>query len=85
MLISDGATAAILAEYLWLVPISYGALGLCMIMVSVCNAMGKPRLALVISALRLLGCYLPLIWLGSELYGLRGLFSGPHSETCWPA
>ncbi|OXY83141.1 MATE family efflux transporter [Oceanimonas doudoroffii] len=76
VLISDGATAAILAEYLWLVPISYGALGLCMIMVSVCNAMGKPRLALVISALRLLGCYLPLIWLGSELYGLRGLFFG---------
>ncbi|WP_232818213.1 MATE family efflux transporter [Zobellella maritima] len=76
VLTSDGITASVLAEYLWWVPISYGALGICMIMVSVCSALGMPRLALAISALRLLGCYLPLIWIGSELYGLRGLLFG---------
>lgn len=76
LLTSDDITAGILGEYLWIVPISYGALGVCMIMVCVCNAMGMPRLALAISALRLLGCYLPLLWAGSELSGLSGLFVG---------
>ncbi|WP_245748799.1 MATE family efflux transporter [Oceanisphaera psychrotolerans] len=79
LLTSDEMTAAILGEYLWIVPVSYGALGVCMIMVSVCSAMGMPRLALAISALRLLGCYLPLLWAGSELYGLNGLFFGAMS------
>ncbi len=79
LLTSDEMTAAILGAYLWIVPVSYGALGVCMIMVSVCSAMGMPRLALAISALRLLGCYLPLLWIGSELYGLNGLFVGAMS------
>ncbi|MDP5291223.1 MATE family efflux transporter [Oceanimonas sp. CHS3-5] len=76
VLISDPTTAALLADYLWRVPPSYGALGVCMILVSACNAMGMPRLALVMSALRLLGCYLPLLWLGSTLDGLNGLLLG---------
>jgi len=76
LLTSDSAVANTLNEYLWIVPLSYGALGVCMIMVSVCSAMGMPNLALVISALRLLGCYLPLLWIGSELAELNGLFIG---------
>lgn len=66
----------ILMNYLWLVPISYGALGVCMISISACNAMRLPKSALMISLLRLFGCYLPLIWIGSEFYGLIGLFIG---------
>ena len=66
----------LLMQYLWIVPISYGALGVCMICVSACNAMGLPNSALIISILRLFGCYLPLIWLGSEMYGLLGIFIG---------
>lgn len=76
LLTSDGAVSAILADYLWRVPISYGALGVCMILVSVCNAMGMSLRALVISALRLLCFYLPCLWAGSELGGLNGLFTG---------
>lgn len=76
VLTSDGTTAAILSGYLWRVPLSYGAMGVCMILVSACNAMGMPRLALVMSALRLLVCYLPLLWLGSMLDGLNGLLLG---------
>ncbi len=76
LLTGDTRTAAIVSEFLWLVPVSYGALGICMIVVSVCSAVGVPRLALVISVLRLFGCYLPLLWVGSELAGLTGLFMG---------
>lgn len=76
ILTSDATIAGLLDQYLWLVPISYAALGVCMLMVSACSAMGMPNLALGISALRLLVCYLPMLWLGSELAGLEGLFAG---------
>lgn len=76
LLSSDPAVSLLLKRYLWLVPISYGALGLSMILVSVCSAIGMPNLALLMSALRLLLCYLPLLWTGAELGGITGLFIG---------
>lgn len=76
ILTSDNETAAILQQYLWCVPLSYSGLGVSMIIVSACSAIGMPMLAVIISALRLFGCYLPLLWLGSELAGLTGLFIG---------
>lgn len=76
LLTTDATVAAILQDYLWRVPLSYGALGACMILVSVANAMGKSMRALSISALRLLCFYLPCLWLGSSLGGINGLFTG---------
>jgi len=76
LLTSDTSVSIILNNYLWIVPLSFGTLGICMIMVSVCSAIGMPNLALVISALRLFACYLPLLWLGSEFAELNGLFIG---------
>ena len=76
LLTTETTVATQLQQYLYLVPISYGALGVCMISVSACNAMGLPTAALGISILRLFVCYLPLIWLGSEMFGLTGLFIG---------
>lgn len=73
---TDAQVRDILASYLWRVPLSYGGLGVCMLMVSVCNALGLPLRALLISTLRLFLCYLPLLWLGSQLYGIEGLLSG---------
>lgn len=76
LLTTDLSVSTILCDYLWIVPLSYGALGICMIAVSVCNAMGMSFQALTISALRLLCFYLPFLWLGSTLAGLHGLFIG---------
>ncbi|WP_413701854.1 MATE family efflux transporter [Psychromonas sp. KJ10-10] len=76
LLTNQAEISAILQNYLWIVPLSYGALGVCMICVSACNAMSSPKSALLISMLRLFACYLPLIWIGSELYGLLGVFIG---------
>jgi Na+-driven multidrug efflux pump len=59
-----------------LVPISLGSLGICMLMVSVSNALGKSYTALTISALRLFAFFLPCLWIGSELAGLKGIFIG---------
>jgi len=76
LLTSDQEIIKLLDLYLWIVPISYSALGVCMIMVSVCSAIGVPKLALAISIIRLFGCYIPLLWLGSITFGLTGLFTG---------
>ncbi len=76
LMTTDLSVAEVLQHYLLKVPLSYGTLGLCMIMVSVCNAMGLPMRALLISCLRLFLCYIPLLWIGSQLDGLDGLMSG---------
>ena len=76
LLTTNESISANLQYYLMFVPISYGALGVCMISVSACNAMGMPKPALITSMLRLFGCYLPMIWVGSEFYGLEGVFIG---------
>jgi len=65
-----------LMSYMLWVPISYAALGVCMLMVSVSNALGMPMRAVLISTLRLFACYLPALWLGATLAGMSGLYTG---------
>lgn len=65
-----------LTMHLQIVPISLGALGVCMLMVSCANALGKSYIALMISGLRLFAFFLPCIWLGAYIGGLHGLFIG---------
>ncbi|ETX09642.1 Fis family transcriptional regulator [Marinomonas ushuaiensis DSM 15871] len=76
LMTSEKAVSEILNWHLVLVPISLGSLGICMLMVSVANALGKSYTALSISALRLFVFFLPCLWIGSELAGLKGLFVG---------
>lgn len=72
----DGDVQDILLSYLLRVPLSYSGLGVCMLMVSINNALGLPMRALLISTLRLFACYLPMLWLGAQLSGLTGLMTG---------
>ena len=65
-----------LLSYLLRVPLSYSGLGVCILMVSVNNALGMPMRALLISTLRLFACYLPLLWIGGQVSGLTGLMTG---------
>lgn len=72
----DAQVQDILTSYLVRVPLSYSGLGVCMLMVSVCNALGLGLRALLVSTLRLFLCFLPLLWLGAQLNGITGLMSG---------
>ncbi|MGP9832250.1 MATE family efflux transporter [Marinobacter sp. NSM] len=72
----DADVQVILLSYLLRVPLSYSGLGVCMLMVSINNALGLPMRALLISTLRLFACYLPLLWLGAQVSGLTGLMTG---------
>lgn len=73
---SDAQVQEVLGNYLVRVPLSYSGLGVCMLMVSVCNALGLSLRALLVSTLRLFVCFLPLLWIGTRLGGLTGLMSG---------
>ncbi|TOG00315.1 MATE family efflux transporter [Vibrio parahaemolyticus] len=76
LMTSDTQVEQVLYMHLMIVPISLGSLGVCMLMVSICNALGKSYTALTISALRLFVFFLPCLWLGAQLGGIRGLLFG---------
>lgn len=76
LLSSDPAVIRYMQMWFIVVPLSFGALGTCMIMVSTTNALGMPIKAVKISALRLFICYLPALWLGSLIAEMKGLFIG---------
>ncbi|WP_039948926.1 MATE family efflux transporter [Vibrio ichthyoenteri] len=73
---SDQQVKQILTWHLMIVPFSLGPLGICMLMVSINNALGKSYTALTISALRLFLFFLPCLWIGSLLGGIEGIFWG---------
>lgn len=76
LLSTDPKVNDIVMLHLTWVPISLGALGVCMLVVSSCNALSHSYTALFISALRLFACFLPCLWLGAHLAQLQGLFVG---------
>ncbi|HSP01012.1 MAG TPA: MATE family efflux transporter [Thioalkalivibrio sp.] len=73
---SDKDVSDILGSYLVRVPLSYSGLGICMLMVSVCNALGLALRALLVSTLRLFLCFLPFLWIGAQMGGISGLMTG---------
>lgn len=73
---SDQTVSGILNWHLLIIPMSLGPLGICMLIVSVANALGRSYRALTISALRLFAFFLPCIWLGAYLGDIHGLFVG---------
>lgn len=69
-------TASYLANYMLIVPVSYSMLGVCILMVSSCNALGMPMRAVWTSITRLFICYLPCVALGAWLGEMSGLYVG---------
>lgn len=76
LMTSDVKVETILNYHLMVVPFSLAPLGICILLVSISNALGKSYTALTISALRLFAFFLPCLWLGAEIGGLQGLFWG---------
>lgn len=76
LMTSEVSVASILNWHLTLVPLSLGPLGICMLMVSISNALGKSYTALTISALRLFAFFLPCLWVGAQIADIYGLLVG---------
>jgi putative MATE family efflux protein len=61
--------------FLYIVPISYGAYGMVMIMNAAFNGMGKPMPAVHISVSRMAVIYLPIAFLADRYFGIGGIFA----------
>ncbi|MBA6364343.1 oligosaccharide flippase family protein, partial [Colwellia sp. BRX8-8] len=72
----EQAVADIIVLFIWILPLGYGFQGVIILTNSSFNALHKPLVALVLSAIRLFVCYVPLAYLGSVYYGLEGFFIG---------
>ena len=73
---SESAEAIeVAALYLWIVPLSYGAAGIVMLVNAAFNGLGRPLPATTISVTRMVIVYIPLALAGRALFGIPGIFA----------
>ena len=72
----EQAVADIITLFIWILPLGYGFQGVVILTNSSFNALHKPMVALMLSAIRLFVCYVPLALVGSYFFGLQGFFVG---------
>ena len=72
----DKAVIASVILFLQIIPISYAMYGISTLVNSTFNALGKPLQASLVIILHLFVFVLPLAYLGSKVYGLKGIFVG---------
>jgi putative MATE family efflux protein len=76
MLFSENPNVTgVATQFLYIVPISYGAYGIVMIMNASFNGMGKPMPAVHISLARMVLIYLPLAFVANRYFGISGIFA----------
>ncbi len=61
--------------FLFIVPISYGLSGIVVLINVSMNVLGKPKMALYINLIKLVGLCFPLALVGAYLFELKGLFA----------
>ncbi|MEZ0149389.1 MAG: MATE family efflux transporter [Candidatus Reddybacter sp.] len=66
----------IISNYLWIVPASYGAHAVTILVMVSLNALKQPKVALLTALIRLLLLNIPIAYIGGQLYGVSGLFYG---------
>ena len=77
LLFSDDADVReVIKTFIYILPISYFGLGFSLVTTATINSLHKPRISLLINALRLFIFYIPLAWVGNHYWGLTGLFWG---------
>ncbi|MCL7411313.1 MAG: MATE family efflux transporter [Methanosarcinaceae archaeon] len=70
----DPLVISITILYLWIVPIGYALFGVFQISTMTLNVLHKPGHAAVLMVIQMFGLYIPLAYLGSYLFGLKGIF-----------
>jgi len=66
----------IISNYLWIIPASYGAHAVTILVMVSLNALKQPKVALLTALIRLLLLNIPIAYMGGQLYGVVGLFYG---------
>ncbi len=78
---SNPQVTALTMEYLFYVPLAYGAAGIVTVVSATFNAIDRAVRSTVISAARGLLLALPLAYVGAQIWGARGLFIGMAAAT----
>jgi len=71
----DPMVTSTIATYLRVVPLGYGLLGVLMLSNTTLNVLNKPLHASALTLIQMFGLYIPLAFVGSNLFGLRGIFT----------
>lgn len=66
----------VIKTFLLILPVTYGAHGVVILIMVSLNVLQRPRTALFITIIRLAILYLPLAYIGAEIWGVTGLFCG---------
>lgn len=72
----DAEVAGVIAAYLAIVPVSYGAAGIIAVANSAFNGLNRPGAAVLLSVARTMLVNVPVAWLGGRLLGAQGVFLG---------
>lgn len=64
----------VVVQYLHIIPIAYGMLGIMQIGVTSLNVLKKPIHAAVLTLIQMFALYIPIALLGSSLFGISGIF-----------
>ncbi len=71
---SDSEVISIVSLFLWIIPISYGLFGVMMITNSSLNVLNRPLHATAIAFIQMFVIFIPLAFIGSEIFGIIGIF-----------
>ncbi|MEA1937612.1 MAG: MATE family efflux transporter [Pseudomonadota bacterium] len=75
-LFSDDATVrSVTVLYLRMVPISFGFLGMMMVVNTAFNALGRPTINIINGFVRLVVLYVPLVVVMGNIWGVNGIFA----------
>lgn len=72
----EAEVQSIIRMFIYIVPMSYFAVGFTLVSTATMNALHKTHVSLTLNLLRLFVFYLPCAWVGQYLGGLTGLFWG---------
>ena len=70
----DPVVISIIMLYLWMVPIGYALFGVFQISTVTLNVLNKPVHAAILMVIQMFVLYIPLVYVGSYLFGLPGIF-----------
>lgn len=73
---TEPAVERLICWFIWILPLGYGLQGIVILTNSSLNALHLPMRALQMSVIRLFMFYVPLAWLGGQLFGVLGVFAG---------
>ena len=73
---TDDAVVGNIVQYLWIVPLGFGMMGIFLMTEETLNAIGRPAVATLTTAIHMFLLYAPLAYLGTRWWQMTGLFSG---------